>query len=74
MKCKYNGVTCYFPDPDELRAFERARAQDEARAQWEANRWRPDDRGPCRQQTLLSGLDCLKEQQNLFPTDGEVDA
>jgi hypothetical protein len=32
------------------------------------------DGGPQKQRKLLDGMDCLNGQQDLFQTDGEVDA
>ena len=34
-------------------------------------RWCPDPPEKQRQKVLLSGMDCLPDQQNLFETDGD---
>jgi hypothetical protein len=70
MKCKYEGVVCYFPNPEDARAFERERQWAGIREAWNVRAWKPEAPGPCRQKPLFTGLNCLSGQANLLETTG----
>jgi hypothetical protein len=58
-------MPCLFPDPELRARIERA----DARVPW-----RPEEvSGNLRQKRLLTGLDCLEGQGELFGTDGTRD-